>query len=158
MPRIAITGHRGLRLETARLIAAAIGKALARVREPVVGLTCLADGSDQIFAQAVIENRGDIEAFIAADRFRDCLPPENHWDYDRLRGRTAAVHALPYVEPTPESFMQASRLMVDNADLLWAVWDGKPARGYGGTADVVAYARDQGVPVEIIWPDGAERD
>jgi len=53
--------------------------------------------------------------------------------------------------------MAASKLMVDEADELYAVWDGKPARGYGGTADVVAYAREHGTPVRVIWPDGARR-
>jgi hypothetical protein len=41
---------------------------------------------------------------------------------------------------------------------LCAVWDGLPARGYGGTADVVAYARQHGKPVHVIWPAGARRD
>ncbi|MFH9861330.1 hypothetical protein [Streptomyces sp. NPDC017202] len=40
---------------------------------------------------------------------------------------------------------------------LLAVWDGKPARGYGGTADVVAYAERTGVAVRVLWPDGASR-
>jgi hypothetical protein len=31
------------------------------------------------------------------------------------------------------------------------------ARSYGGTADVVAYAREHGTPVRVIWPDGAQR-
>jgi hypothetical protein len=53
--------------------------------------------------------------------------------------------------------MAASMLMIDTADELIAVWDGQPARGYGGTADVVAYARRRGKPVHVIWPDGAER-
>jgi hypothetical protein len=48
--------------------------------------------------------------------------------------------------------------MVDQADELYAVWDGKPARSFGGTADVVAYAREHGTPVRVIWPDGAHRD
>ena len=26
-------------------------------------------------------------------------------------------------------------------------------RAYGGTADVVAYAREQGTPVHVIWPE-----
>jgi hypothetical protein len=43
-------------------------------------------------------------------------------------------------------------------DELYAVWDGKPVRAYGGTADVVAYARERGTPVRVIWPDGAQRD
>lgn len=48
-------------------------------------------------------------------------------------------------------------MLVGMADRLLAVWDGKPARGFGGTADVVAYARRVGVPVDVIWPEGAVR-
>jgi hypothetical protein len=54
--------------------------------------------------------------------------------------------------------MAASTFMLGRADHLWAIWDGRPARGYGGTADVVAYARENGLPVRVIWPDGAHRD
>jgi hypothetical protein len=41
--------------------------------------------------------------------------------------------------------------------VLVAVWDGQPSRGLEGTADVVAYANQRGVPVEVIWPEGATR-
>ena len=51
--------------------------------------------------------------------------------------------------------MEASNAMLSRADRLFAVWDGKPARGYGGTADVVDEARKRGIPVTIIWPEGA---
>ena len=54
--------------------------------------------------------------------------------------------------------MAASELMIKHADQLWAVWDGQPARGYGGTADVVTAARNNGLPVRIIWPHGTHRD
>jgi hypothetical protein len=54
--------------------------------------------------------------------------------------------------------MEASQTMLDRADYLFAIWDGKPARGYGGTADVVAEARDRRIPVTIIWPEGATRE
>ena len=54
--------------------------------------------------------------------------------------------------------MEASKAMIDQADELLAVWDGQPARAYGGTADVVAYAREHSTPVRVIWPHGAERD
>ncbi|MPZ83287.1 MAG: hypothetical protein GEV28_24000 [Actinophytocola sp.] len=37
-------------------------------------------------------------------------------------------------------------------------YSGEPARGYGGTADVVDAARDRGLPVTVIWPEGATRD
>lgn len=43
------------------------------------------------------------------------------------------------------------------SDELLAVWDGRPAWGFGGTADVVAYAERTGTPVRILWPEGARR-
>nr|WSY54289.1 hypothetical protein OG999_31935 [Streptomyces sp. NBC_00886] len=42
-------------------------------------------------------------------------------------------------------------------DELLAVWDGKPAWGYGGTADVVDYPERTGIPVRVLWPEGAIR-
>ncbi|MEZ7132937.1 hypothetical protein ACBR40_47040 [Nonomuraea sp. AD125B] len=54
--------------------------------------------------------------------------------------------------------MTASARMLDDADVLFVVWDGQPARGYGGTADVAVEARRREVPVRVFWPDGARRD
>jgi hypothetical protein len=68
------------------------------------------------------------------------------------------VHQLSFIQPTTRAYMTASEFMVGRADELWAVWDGQPARGHGGTADVVAYARHRGVPVRRVWPDGARRE
>lgn len=46
--------------------------------------------------------------------------------------------------PITECQMNASRAMIGLADELFAVRDGQLARGYGGTADVLAYAREHG--------------
>lgn len=54
--------------------------------------------------------------------------------------------------------MTASKTMLDRADQLFAVWDGKPARGYGGTADIVDEARSRALGVAVLWPEGAHRD
>src|SRR5262249_50729788 len=72
--------------------------------------------------------------------------------------QATSVHRLDRIESTENAHMEASKVMLDHADRLFAVWDGKPARGYGGTADVVAEARDGGIPVTVIWPEGASRD
>ncbi len=53
--------------------------------------------------------------------------------------------------------MAAGRAVADRSDLLLAVWDGAPAAGLGGTADIVRYAEERGKAVEIIWPEGARR-
>lgn len=161
MTRVAVSGHRGLSSEVAAWVVRAIGAELDRLRaeEPnVVGLSCLADGADQIFAAAVLDRGGALEVVIPAERYRDGLPDEAKAGYDKLLGSAVAVHRLDHRESTAESHMDASVMMVDRSDRLIAVWDGEPARGYGGTADVVAYANSRGVPVAVIWPAGARRD
>jgi hypothetical protein len=158
MYRIAISGHRGLPTPTARLVDHALRSALAERAPDVTGLSCLADGADQIFARAITDLGGTVEAVIPATEYRAGLPADALPEYDDLLALATAVHRLPFTESSSESHMAASKLMVDKADELYAVWDGKPARAYGGTADVVAYAREQSIPVHVIWPEGAQRD
>jgi hypothetical protein len=158
MPRIAISGHRDLPAQTGRLIDEAIRSALSGRAADVTGLSCLADGADQIFARAVLDLGGTIEAVIPAEQHRDGLPGQAHEEYDRLLARAVAVHRLPFTESTPAAHMAANYLLLSEADELYAVWDGQPARGHGGTAQVVAHARERALPVQVIWPDGAQRD
>jgi hypothetical protein len=157
MLRVAVSGHRGLPADTTFLVDKAIRAALSESAAKVTGLSCLADGADQIFARAVLDLDGDIEAVIPAEKYRDGLPAQAQAEYDWLLARAVALHRLTFTESTPEAHMAASRLMIDEADELYAVWDGKPARAYGGTADVVAYTRERGIPIRVIWPDGARR-
>jgi len=98
----------------------------------VTGLSCLADGADQIFARAVTDLGGTLEAVIPAAEYPAGLPAETQAEYDDLLAQAAAIRRLPFTESTSESHMAASKLMVDHADELYAVWDGKPARAYGG--------------------------
>lgn len=157
MLRIAVSGHRGLPSATQRLADQAIRVALAS-QQDVTGLSCLADGAGQIFARAVLDHGGQIEAVIPASHYRDGLPVDTHAEYDRLLAAAVRAHRMPFTKATSESHMAASKFMLDHAGQLWAVWDGKAARGYGGTADVVSCARENGLPVVVTCPDGAHRD
>jgi hypothetical protein len=158
--RIAISGHRGLPAATERLVDQAIRDQLAHDAggDHLVGLSNLADGADQIFARAVLDAGGQLEVIVPAARYRDGLPESAHAGYDALLSAAAQVDRLGYTESTEEAHMAASQAMLARADQLYAVWDGQPARGYGGTADVVAHANKRGIPVTIIWPEGASRD
>ena len=49
---------------------------------------------------------------------------------------------------TPDCMEKRNRYMVDRADYLIAVWDGRPS----GTGNTVAYARRQGKPTLCIHP------
>jgi hypothetical protein len=156
--RIAVTGHRALTEPTILGVTMAIRGALRETGTAVWGLSCLAAGADQIFARAVLEAGGQLEVIIPAARYRDGMLPGERAGYDALLPRAAAVHRLEFADPTGHAHMAAGAFLIGRADELWAVWDGEPARGYGGTADVVACARDRGVPVRLIWPAGARRD
>jgi hypothetical protein len=52
----------------------------------------------------------------------------------------------------------ANDAVLIRADRLVAVWNGQPPgpKG-GGTADVVLLAQDRGIPVDVVWTEGAQR-
>lgn len=156
--RVGATGHRLLHAETARIVERTLYERLSRLPAGVlVGVSSLADGADQLFAEAVLALGGSLEVVLPAARYRESLPSECLPAYDRLLACAAAVECLEHEDSTSEAHMAAGRVVVDRSDVLIAVWDGRPARGFGGTGDVVAYARERGVPVEVVWPRGVLR-
>jgi hypothetical protein len=160
MTRIAITGHRGLPDDTTALVDRALRAELANrdTDDLIIGLSCIADGADALFARAVLDSGATLIVVVPAHRYRDGLPAEHHATYDQLLAAASEVIRLDYDESTPQAHQAASERMLETADELFAVWDGKPARGYGGTADVVAAAEQQQIPVTVLWPEGARRD
>lgn len=159
MRRLAITGHRGLSEPTRALVDAALRDEVGRRAEGggLVGLSCIADGADTLFARAVLEYGGALHAIVPARRYRDGLPADHHATYDALLARASRVVTLDHVVSDAGAHLDASLRMLAEADELLAVWDGRPARGYGGTADVVRAAREKGIPVTVLWPAGAAR-
>lgn len=159
MTRLAISGHRGMQAPAEELVVAEIHKLVQdHSLSDLTGISCLADGPDSIFAREVLEAGGRLIAVIPATKYRENLPEDHYPLYDSLLERASEIVALDHVESDSESHMDASLRMLDLADKLIAVWDGQPARGFGGTADVVSAANDKNVPVTVVWPPGATRD
>jgi hypothetical protein len=157
--RVGITGHRGLPEDSEKLIRAALATEVSRYApDDLVGVSCIADGPDAWFAQAVLDHGGRLEVVVPASSYRDGLPGWHHATYDALLQRAVEVHETGLTESNAQAHMAGSEVLVGLVDDLIAVWDGQPARGFGGTADVVEYARRTGVPVRVIWPEGASRD
>ncbi|OEV10309.1 hypothetical protein [Streptomyces nanshensis] len=157
--RLGITGHRGLPRESERLIRTALNFTVQQYSpETLMGISCIADGPDAWFAESVLDHGGHIEVVVPASGYRDGLPAWHHATYDRLLRQAREVHSTGLSASDAHAHMAGSEILVGLADRLVAVWDGKPARGHGGTADVVEYANRNGVPVDVVWPDGAARD
>jgi hypothetical protein len=62
---------------------------------------------------------------------------------------TSAAVSVTEDEWASRRYATIGQMLVRRADLLIALWDGRPPRGRGGTADVVCEARRNGVPV--VW-------
>ena len=159
MTRVGVTGHRGLPHDTKQLIDHALRNVLEDSNDGhLVGISCLADGADQLLARAVLDLGGQLEVVVPAKQYRDNLDlPGEPETYDKLFAMASHVVRLPFDESTEDSHLTAGHHIVDTSHLLIAVWDGQPARGRGGTADIVTHARELGVPVRVIWPQGAKR-
>jgi hypothetical protein len=124
----------------------------------LIGVSSLADGADQLFAEHVLAAGGTLEAILPCAGYAGTLIS----DHSRARfaemvRAAATVRTLPFPEPSEQAFLAAGQALVDSCDHLFAVWDGLPARGMGGTADVVEYARAHGCPVTVLWIDGVRR-
>ncbi|GAB7033338.1 hypothetical protein AB0G35_13760 [Streptomyces sp. NPDC021749] len=156
--RVGITGHRGLSAEVEQQVRALLAEAVSAY-DPVelVAVSCIADGPDAWFAEAALEHGGQLEVVVPATGYRAGLPGWHHPVYDDLMRRAAGVHETGLVTSDAAAHMAGSEALVGLADELLAVWDGQPARGYGGTADVVAHAHRTGTPVRVLWPRGATR-
>jgi hypothetical protein len=156
MLRIAVTGHTNLPRPAATMVSRSLVSVLRRTSlARFRGVTCLADGVDQIFAEAVITVGGTYEVILPARDYRArAIRPENVNRFDVLMSRAAAVHEIPCTESNEEAFAIANVEMISRSHRLIAVWDGRPSR-QGGTAHAVAIAERAGVGVLRIWP--AER-
>ena len=157
--RWGITGHIDLDRPTRRLVAAQLMKELAADDgAELVGVTSLAAGTDQVFAWVVVALGGQLEFVRPCARIEETVSGPDLAGMRAgalLAGRT--IVELAYDEPSEQAFLDAGQDVVDRCDRLLAVWDGRPAGGRGGTADIVAYAERQQRPWTLVWPDGARR-
>jgi hypothetical protein len=156
-----MTGHAGLPPPTAGLVTVALRDTLRSYVPNLVGVTMLGPGADQLFARVVLELGGILHVVqpTVGMQYRDSFDDDvARRGYDELYGQASNVQVLEHTESTEQAHMDGGRAVVDHSSELVAVWDGQPARGLGGTADVVAYARQRGVPVSVIWPEGATRE
>jgi hypothetical protein len=126
---------------------------------PLVGTTSLAAWADQLFAQEILEAGGRLEIVIPALGYEKSFATrEAARRFNDLAAAASDVTTLPFPCPSDEAYLAAGIAVVERSDVLLAVWDGQAARGLGGTADIVAYARARKRDVTILWPQGLRRD
>lgn len=158
MTVIGITGHQSIPGIARRYIIDGLREILSQQPKPLIGLSSLAAGADQLFAWEILTAGGDLHAVIPAQHYEDTFTEVELSCYFELRNRATEITTLDYDAPSEEAFDAAGRTITELCDVMIAVWDGKAARGHGGTGDAVEHARRNGKPVHIIWPAGVTRD
>ena len=156
--RIGVTGHQDIPPHALEYVSRGINRVLDDVNDNLVGVTSLAAGADQLFASRVVERGGRLEVVLPCKGYEKTFSrPEDLKNFHALRERAAAIEILSFDRPSDEAYLAAGCRVVDLSEVLLAVWDGQPPKGKGGTADIVEYARRQGVQLEIVWPTGTVR-
>ncbi|MEV0034730.1 hypothetical protein ACFRR7_13995 [Streptomyces sp. NPDC056909] len=158
MKRIGVTGHRNIPAEAYAHIRAAIQSVLHGHQGSLEALSSLAAGADQLFAVLALDRGARLTAVIPSGDYEDGFEdPAELAGYRRLKDRATLEVRMAFPHSTDEAYYAAGTYIADHCDRLLAVWDGLPARGLGGTGDIVRYARERGKPVTVIWCEGVER-
>jgi hypothetical protein len=171
-----VTGHRPDRLAPSDLerFAELVGALLDQIRGSAVRLasrkpsprssepprlrliSCLAEGSDQIAARAALLRGYTLVAPLpfARDVYADDFASEaSRAGFRALLARAESVVELPGERrDAARAYEAAGHAVLRHCDLLIALWDGEPARGPGGTAEIVQAALRARVPVLCSAP------
>ncbi len=171
---VGVTGHR--RIADVERVAAEVGAILTRLRREdpsrrLAALSPLAEGADRLVARAVLESGPDaglcVPLPLELDDYRtDCASSSST---DELADLLVRADRLIFPEgldaigradergagPTSgdardEAYERSGRYVLEHASVLLALWDGRPARGRGGTGQIVEEARRRGTPVEVV--------
>ena len=152
MTRIGVTGHRRLDdPEAWPWVASAMREQLAGIAPPLIAVTSLAVGADQLLARLVIERGGTIHAVLPFTDLERSFSREDLPAYLEL-AKLATVEVLDTPGTDEDAYLAAGQRVVQLSDIVIAVWNGKAAKGKGGTGDIVAYAISRGVPLIQIDP------
>jgi hypothetical protein len=139
MTRLGITGHQWRPEIDWNWVEEEIDGAFVELANVDLAYSSLAVGADQIFADVALRRGVKVVAVIPLVDYERFFEGSGRETYDRLLLSAEKIELRGDSDPQ-KAFFEAGRYIVDHVDRLIAVWDGKPAQGVGGTADIVSYA------------------
>jgi hypothetical protein len=139
--KIGVTGHQNLGgQDVVAWLREEISVVLEVARLPE-GFTCLAKGADQLYAEILLTKSLPYTFVQPCHKYESTfITAEDLANFRRLYREAARIVEMPFQDPSESAFLSAGQFIVDTCELMIAVWDGRPAKGLGGTADVVSYA------------------
>jgi hypothetical protein len=161
--RIGVTGHRILadheKIETG--VEEAVRRIELKFRgEPLTVISALAEGADRIVALHVLARPGaglTVPLPLAkSDYLADFQSDDSRGSFLSLLKRADHVEEMPLAPTREQAYEAAGEYVLNNSDVLIAIWDGRNAQGPGGTGDIVSRARQRRLP--IAWVHAGNRE
>jgi hypothetical protein len=120
-------------------------------------VSSLAEGADRVVVGELLKRTGtQLEVVLPlpqSDYLQDFGSPESVEQFNHLIARAIDTDVLRTATSRKQAYEQAGHAVVDRSDAMIVVWDGQPARGRGGTAQIYAYAQRWQKPVLLIRVD-----
>jgi hypothetical protein len=174
---VGFSGHRNLKdsPQVAKLLAAELDQ-LALSYPRLAGISSAASGADTLFAEEILHRNFPLSVVLPADYehfsqdFKDDpegwtrstavmraaievdVVQQNEADLLNIAQASSKHQAEEHRRLANLGYMEAVIRIIDRANILIAVWDEQPAKGFGGTADAVAYAIAIELPLVVINP------
>src|SRR5215831_9555464 len=163
MVAIGVTGHRTL--ADLDRITAGVAEALRHIEQafpgqPLTVISSLAEGADRLVVHQVLA-RPKARLVVPlplpqSDYLTDFESAASQEEFLRLLDQAAEVLELPPVPTRNAAYEAAGNYVLEHCDVLIAIWDGQDAQGQGGTATIVAQARQRGL--SIVWVHAGNRN
>ncbi len=156
---VGFTGHRHVQApdKIKQLIGTALASLRAEIPGRIVGYSSVAIGADTLFAEEWLSSGLPWIALLprAEKDFENDFTESDWARTHALIQKASRVESLSGIKEAERdlAYLECGLRVVDEADLMIAVWDGKPSRGVGGTADIVANARSLSKPLILIEPE-----
>ena len=174
--RIGVTGHRPDKLSRADLdvLRERISQVIEQVRQvaleaaadrstgyleekPILRVvSALAEGSDRLVAEVALAAEFELHVILpyAADIYaQEFETADSRAEFRRLLAAANAVLVLDGTARDDEAYERVGFAVLQQSDVLIAVWDGEEAAGRGGTADIVRHAAEQGTLLAWVRAD-----
>ena len=120
-----------------------------------VGWSSLAAGADMFFAEVALSYGGGHVAVVPAPGYLEEFDVTDQRRYLSLLSRSRRVIRVRG-DSEASGFRRAGERVARSVDKMVFIWDGEVARGDGGTADIVDYARGAGIAG--IWLNPLTRE
>lgn len=117
------------------------------------GVTSLAIGADQLYARLLAAQGKPFTAIIPCRKYEQTFGSSSDIEsYRSLLAQAAETISLSHDEPSEAAFWEAGKRVAEASGHMIAIWNGLPAKGLGGTGDVVRYCLGLGKRVVHLNP------